>query len=321
MTARPLVWCNAALPAAAMDRLVAGLDAYRLVQGSEATSTGLADATVAFGQPPAAALAPALATGTLRFVQLTSAGYTAYDTPGLAAAFRAAGAQLCKSSVVYDAPCADHAMAFLLLCARDLQSCQRQQDGDRAWTTGPIRQRSFLLRGQTVLLVGFGSIARQLAARLVPFGAQVRAVRRRIAGDEGLPTIEIADPHLPDWLRAADHVVNLLPANESTRHFFDASRFAAMKPGAFFHNIGRGTTVDQDALLSALRKGHLRGACLDVTDPEPLPPAHPLWTTPGVFITPHTGGGFAAEHEHLVTHFLDNLRRIEAGNAALDRVY
>ena len=93
-----------------------------------------------------------------------------------------------------------------------------------------------------------------------------------------------------------------------------------MKRGAVFYNIGRGTTVDQDALGEALRSGQLRAAYLDVTDPEPLPPEHPLWTTPNCVITPHTAGGHADEWVRLVKHFLVNLRRHEAGQPLLDRV-
>ena len=115
-------------------------------------------------------------------------------------------------------------------------------------------------------------------------------------------------------------MIDLLPANEETRRLFDRRRFSAMKPGAVFYNIGRGTTVDQDALAEALRAGRLRAAYLDVTDPEPLPPEHPLWKTPNCVITPHTAGGHADEWLRLVKHFLVNLRRYEAGHPLVDRV-
>ena len=114
-------------------------------------------------------------------------------------------------------------------------------------------------------------------------------------------------------------MIDLLPANEETTRLFDRRRFQAMKPGAVFYNIGRGTTVDQDALLDALRSGPLRAAYLDVTDPEPLPSDHPLWTTPNCVIT-HTAGGHSDEWNRLVEHFLANLRRHDAGQPLLDRV-
>jgi phosphoglycerate dehydrogenase-like enzyme len=114
--------------------------------------------------------------------------------------------------------------------------------------------------------------------------------------------------------------VNILPDNPETKAFLSAARFGEMKPGATVYNIGRGTTVDQDALVTALRAGHLRAAYLDVTDPEPLPADHPLWNTPNCYITPHTAGGFDTEQEALVSHFLANLERFTAGVGLRDRV-
>jgi len=93
-----------------------------------------------------------------------------------------------------------------------------------------------------------------------------------------------------------------------------------MKPGARYYNIGRGTTTDQDALLEALRVGQLELAYLDVTDPEPLPPGHPLWTAPNCYITPHTAGGHRGEWLRLAKHFLANFQRYQLGEELADRV-
>ena len=114
--------------------------------------------------------------------------------------------------------------------------------------------------------------------------------------------------------------MNILPAAAGTEGYFDAGRLAKMKPGAIFYNIGRGTTVDQAALRSALESGRLAAAYLDVTDPEPLPPDHPLWSAPNCYITPHTAGGHRQEVERLAAHFLNNLKRFEAGEPLADRV-
>jgi phosphoglycerate dehydrogenase-like enzyme len=100
----------------------------------------------------------------------------------------------------------------------------------------------------------------------------------------------------------------------------NAARFAAMKPGAIFYNVGRGSTVDQEALLGALQQEQLGAAYLDVTVPEPLPPEHPLWIAPRCYITPHTAGGHSDEHERFVAHFIANLNRFTAGEPLLDRV-
>jgi phosphoglycerate dehydrogenase-like enzyme len=148
----------------------------------------------------------------------------------------------------------------------------------------------------------------------------VSGVRRR-RPRQSLANVElITTEDLPEVLPLADHVVNLLPDNTSTRRFFDAVRFQQCKPGASYYNLGRGTTTDQDALLAVLRSRHLSAACLDVTDPEPLPPDHPLWSAPNCFITPHTSGGHANESERLVKHFLRNLHRFEQQQPLEDQI-
>jgi phosphoglycerate dehydrogenase-like enzyme len=121
-------------------------------------------------------------------------------------------------------------------------------------------------------------------------------------------------------LPLADHVVNLLPGNQSTAGYFNEDKFRLMKPGALFYNVGRGSTVDQVALLAALERGSLGGAYLDVTTPEPLPPDHPLWSAPNCFITPHSAGGTVSEQHEQVEHFLENLRRYAAGIELLNRI-
>jgi phosphoglycerate dehydrogenase-like enzyme len=126
---------------------------------------------------------------------------------------------------------------------------------------------------------------------------------------------------LENLLPTAEHVVNILPADPSTIHFFDAPRFALMKPGAFFYNIGRGSTVDQTALIQSLTSGHLSAAYLDVTDPEPLPPTHPLWSAPNCFLTPHTGGGHVAEFDDSVDHFLQNLTRFQSSLPLINQIF
>ena len=160
---------------------------------------------------------------------------------------------------------------------------------------------------------GAGMTQQRLAAGL----SVKRATISQWENGSHLPSerhIEELDRLLPE----ADHVANVLPANASTEGLFDAAKFGRMKPGAFFYNIGRGTTVEQDALIGAMDR--LAAAYLDVVDPEPLPREHPLWTTPNVFITPHTAGGHRGEEIRLVRHFLANLRRFRADETLKDRV-
>jgi phosphoglycerate dehydrogenase-like enzyme len=320
-----VIWSNAQLPDGARAALADGTRAHRLVvpaglvapSGSGTPDATLVEADVAFGQPDAAQL---LATPRLRWLQLSSAGYGPYDRADLRAAFAARAARLTKSSLVYDEPCAEHVLAFMLAQARQLPDALANAAGPRAWPQQELRARSRRLGGQSVVLVGMGSIARRLAAMLAPLEMTIVGVRRHVAGDEGVPTFAWGSPEAAAALAAADHVVDLLPGGEGTRHAFDAAGLASLKPGAVFYNIGRGTTVDQDALGAALATGRLAAAYLDVTEPEPLPPAHPLWAAPRCFVTPHAAGGHADEGERLVRHFLENLARFTSGQPLLDEV-
>jgi phosphoglycerate dehydrogenase-like enzyme len=305
------VWCNFAFPEPTMARFRAALGRHNLLMPPDLQQSNLAgggrdplltQADVAFGQPDPQQV---IELGRLRWVHLTTAGYTRYDTPAVREALGRRGAALTTSSSVYEEPCAEHALAMMLALARQLPQAGIEQQADRAWRQPLHRARSRLLVGQTALLYGYGTIASRLAELLKPLKMNVIGVRRTVRGDEAVRMVrtEEADALLPD----ADHVVNILPAAAGTAGYFDANRFARMKPGAVFYNIGRGTTTDQAAFL-------------DVTDPEPLPPDHPLWSALNCFITPHTAGGHAEEFDRLATHFLANLERFEAGEGLVDRV-
>lgn len=321
------IYCNASLSAAAAAQLRAGVGVHDLIApsvapvgvlGRGARDPELDSADVVFGQPDADQL---LAAGRVGWVHLSSAGYTAYDRADLRAAFQARGAALTKSSLVYDEPCALHVLAFICCEARQLPGALAAQAGARDWPQAHLRSRSRLLAEQSVVIVGYGAIGRRLSELLQPLYMRVSAIRRQVAGDEAVPTFAWNDPRSAAALAGADHVVNILPSSPATTRFFDTARLGQLKAGAVFYNIGRGTTVDQDALIQALSSGHLAAAYLDVTDPEPLPPSHPLWTAPHCFITPHTAGGHGNELERLVGHFLDNLARFTRGQALVDRVY
>src|SRR5450432_3570362 len=249
-----VIWCNAQLPDGPRAHLVEATRAHRLVVptaglvspgGGGTADPALAEADVAFGQPAPAQL---LATPRLRWVHLSSAGYNPYDRPDVRGAFSARGAHLTKSSLVYDEPCAEHVLAFLLAHARRLPEAFANARGPRAWPQHALRARARLLAGQSIVLVGFGSIARRLVELLAPLHATVTGVRRRVEGDEPVPTFAWGTLDADRALAAADHVVDLLPGGAPTAHAFDAARLATLKPEAVFYNIGRGSTVDEDAL-------------------------------------------------------------------------
>ena len=304
------IFCNHDFPAAAKGLLENGIAGHRLIGA-------LAEADVALGQPDVTGVITA---PRLRWAQLTSAGYTNYDRDDVRAAFTARAAALTKSSLVFDQPCAEHIVALMFAQARQLPAALAEQRGARGWPHKALRSRSRLLRGQTVVIAGLGSIARLVIGMLAPLRMEVTVLRRRVVGDEPVPAAAWDSPAATRALGAADHVLNVLPLGPGTDGFFSAARLALLKPDAIFYNIGRGNTVAQPALIDALTAGRLRAAYLDVTTPEPLPPDHPLWTTPNCFITPHTAGGHEDESLRLVRHFLDNLARFEAGRPLLDRV-
>lgn len=279
-------------------------------------SARLEEAAIAFGQPDPEAV---LAAPHLRWIHLSSAGYTRYDVDSFRAAMQARGTVVTTSSAVYADPCAQHVFAMMLAGARQLPECVVTQRSDHAWTQRARRIGSQLMTGQRVVLLGFGAIGQRLAALLAPFAMEISALRRSAAS--GSPNVRlIQHDELDSALAGADHVVDLLPENPSTLGFVSAARFAAMKRGAKFYNIGRGATVDQTALIAALSSGALAAAFLDVMAPEPLPPDHALWTAPNCWITPHSAGGHANETERLVAHFIDNLNRFSAGRPMQDRV-
>jgi len=285
------------------------------VLGKSGPDPAFAEADIAFGQPDVTSVRES---ARLRWVHLASAGFTRYDTPDFRAFAAGRNLPVTNSSMVYAAPCAEHVFAFMLAQARQLPAAltSRCAGGTAHWDQ--LRNSCTPLSRQKVILLGYGTIAIRLVELLRPFDMQIVAYRRRARGDEGIPVVTSAQ--LPAALAEADHVINILPDNADSHHFFAAERFAALKPGAVFYNIGRGATVDQAALLATLQAGRLGAAWLDVTDPEPLPPGHPLLSAPHCYITPHIAGGHRNEAESLVRHFLDNFQRFLAGTPLQDRI-
>ncbi len=274
------------------------------------------DAEVVFGQPDPEAL---MASNQLRWVQVSSAGITRYDNAAFRGAMGKAGVAVTNSSDVYAEACAVHVLGFLLAQVRVLPRALGNgcENGSDEWNG--LRADCGTLRADRILVVGYGAIGRRLVELLRPFGAEVVAFRRRARGDEGVRVVA-TDEDVEVELGRADHVVNILPASAETGGFFDAKRLGAIKRGAAFYNIGRGTTVDQVALEAALRSGALGAAWLDVTEPEPLDGDHPLRSVGNCHITPHIAGGRGDETLALVEHFAANLRRFVAGEALANRV-
>lgn len=275
----------------------------------------LAEAVVAYGQPVPADV---IATPGLRWVSLSTAGYTRYDTPEFRGAMQGRGTLVTNASGVFANPCAEHALAMMMAFTRQIPSNVLNGAGPREWRYLEGRYSIGLLTGSTVMILGFGAIGRRLAELLAPFRCRVVGVRRTPVPEPGVEVVSFdeAMARLPE----ARHVVNCLPEADATRRWCGAPFFSRMSSGSWFYNVGRGTTVDQAALAEALSSGHLGGAFLDTLDPEPLPPDHFLWRTPQCHLTPHLAGGHQGQDESLVNHFVDNLRRFLAGGPLVDRI-
>ena len=233
----------------------------------------------------------------LRVVQTFSAGVdTIVDRlpPGIT---------LCNATGVHDVSVGEWTVLAILASNRDLG---RLIDLQRAARWGGDRIPGDDLEGATVLIVGYGSIGLAVETRLRPFGAEIIRVARR--SRDGVRTIE----ELPDLVADADVVVCLLPLTPATRGFFGRGILGRMKRGALFVNASRGAVVDTEALVAATSAGRIRAA-LDVTDPEPLPDDHPLWSTPGVLITPHIAGDVRREEERGWQLVADQVGRLVRG--------
>lgn len=318
------IWCNGEFGEEGMALLAKGAGAHTLVLSGVRNSSVLAGgqrdpsivgADIAFGQPDPA---DCIANAGLRWVEVSSAGYTRYDNEPFRQAIRARGAAFTNASQVYADACAEHVLSMMLALARQLLPSYATQLGDRAWPYTERRDNSRLLARQTVVMLGFGAIGRRLAELLGPFGMRLYALRRQRHSEKGVHVVPEQD--LTRVLAEADHVVNVLPENEATLNYVNARRIACFKAGARFYNVGRGPTVDQAALIEGLKSGRIGAAYLDVTVPEPLPPAHPLWSTPNCYITPHTAGGRNNVNLELVRHFLGNLAAFEKGGPMVDRI-
>ncbi len=235
----------------------------------------------------------------LRAVQLLTAGYE--DV--LAAV--PAGVALANAAGVHDTSTAELAVALAISALRGIGDFARAQvEGQWFFGFRPA------LADRRVLLIGTGSVGTAIARRLSVFEVELTRVGRTARVDEHGPVYAVGE--LETLLPHHDVVILVVPLTEATRHLVDAAFLAAMPDGALLVNVARGGVVDTDALLAELNTGRLLAA-LDVTDPEPLPPDHPLWRAPGVLITPHVGGNTSAFLPRAKRLLVDQLTRYATG--------
>ena len=241
----------------------------------------------------------------LRVISRTGIGYDNVDV----SAANAAGIAVCFAPDAPSVSTAEHTMALLFAITKGLPAQhERARQGLAGGSAAGLE-----LDGAVLGLVGFGRIARRVATAASALGMRVIA-HDPLVERSGLPDVTMVD--LATLLATSDVVSLHAPSLPETRHVIGTSNLACMKPGAYLVNCARGSLVDQDALVAALNSGHLAGAGLDVTDPEPLPVGHPLLTHPAVIVTPHVASATGAGRRRLYQQAIDNALAVLNGEPA-----
>ncbi len=308
-------WC---IPDANVEWLRAEFPGHAFVRADTAAATlaAIADIDVAFSSQITSA--HAAAAERLRWIHSPAAGVGSMLFPEMIASDIVMTNSRGTSAVTI----AEHTIAVTLALLRSLPLAWRRQS-ERNWaqhemySTGPITT----LRGQRVLIVGLGAIGSETARLATSFGADVVGIRRRhtLPAPAGVSRV-VAPSALHDELPHADVIVIAAPDTRETTHVIGAPELALFQPHAVLVNVSRGKLVDEAALVSALERGRLRGAALDVFEHEPLVPESPLWGRPDVLITPHVAGFHAQFWQDVTSLFADNLRRFVAGQPLLNVV-
>jgi phosphoglycerate dehydrogenase-like enzyme len=296
---------DAADPPPGIGTLEGAVD-LRFAATREALGSAIADAEVLFAWHANRELLPYVwdEARRLRWIHSASAGVDALLFTELVDS----DVVLTNARGVFDEAMAEYVIGLLLMFAKGLVGVVDRQRR-REW----LHRETERLAGRRLLVVGVGSIGRAIGRAGLAMGMQVRGVGRTSRPGDDVFGVVLGAEELLEALGWADAVVDVLPGSAGTRHIFAAEAFAAMQPSARFVNVGRGSTVDESALVDALRSGGIAGAALDVFEEEPLPPESPLWDLPGVIVSPHMSGDVAGWKEAGVELFIENLDRFLAG--------
>lgn len=234
----------------------------------------------------------------LEFVQLCSAGVGAYNTAV------SKDVILCNASGAFGTGIAEHSLGVVLALMKKLHRYRDEQHTCRWSDFGKVTSPM----GAKVLVVGFGNLGQEFAWRMHALGSEITAIKRTVGQAPDYVSALYTMDKLDDCLIQADIVYLSLPDTPETAGLFDRHRLLKMKPGSILLNVGRGNAVDLEALCDCLESGHLSGAGVDVTDPEPLPAQHRAWNVENLILTPHVSGGFHLDYTH------DRIVDICAGN-------
>jgi len=254
---------------------------FRYCLAAEVTAETVADVEVILGNVPPQVLQHAKV---LKWLQLNNAGTEGYCDGALPE-----GVVLTNATGAYGLAISEYMVGAVFALQKKLNLYQRNQMSHTWKSEGHVR----VIQGSRVLVIGLGDIGTAFAGKMKALGCRTVGIKRREGrkpeGVDDLYTLERLEAQLPK----ADIVAMCVPGNADTYHLMNRERLALMKENAVLINVGRGITLDTEALTEALQEGRIAGAALDVTDPEPLPADHPLWDMENVIITPHTSGGFS----------------------------
>jgi phosphoglycerate dehydrogenase-like enzyme len=250
----------------------------------------------------------------LKFIQVCGAGYNQFDLDAISAR----GIRLANGSGVNRNAVSDHAMGLILSVSRRLAEARDNQH-KRIWRgmMSDHARREDELAGKTLLIYGLGSIGERLARLARAFEMRVVGFKRDPSRHDGGADEVHRSSEFEEWLPEADFVALCCPLTEETSNLINESALRAMKREAWLVNVARGGCVDTAALISALEQGHIRGAALDVTEPEPLPTDSPLWGMDNVILTPHTAGETCRYEDNVIDLLVANLDRLWAGEQEL----
>jgi phosphoglycerate dehydrogenase-like enzyme len=254
----------------------------------------------------------------LKWIHSTAAGVAQLMYPEL----RDSGILVTNPSGIFSVPMAEHVIGLLLALARNFPDSVRQQDRAR-WSQQELwdkPQHLTELNGKVLLIVGYGSIGREVAKRAKALDMRVWGVTRSGQGDRTQVEKMFAAAQLQEALPDADYVLIAAPETAETKHLIGATQIARMKRGARLINVGRGSLLDEAALIHALELGSLGGAALDVVQTEPLPAESPLWRTPNLMLTPHTSAVSDRLWERETALLMDLLERWFDGRELFNRV-
>lgn len=231
--------------------------------------------------------------------------------------FERAGVALTNSAGIHGESVGEMVLGYLVALARDLHGYARRQRA-REWERPPW-DRPFTLAGETLCVVGLGTLGRGIATRADAIGMRVTGVKRTVEPVDGVAEVYPTDA-LREGIAEAQFVAVAVPLTDETYHLIGPDEFNAMRADAYLINVARGPVVDQDALVTELEAGNLGGAALDVFEEEPLPEDSPLWHREDVLVTPHVAATVRSYYEDVADLVRENVRRVGAGEALMNRV-